>query len=185
MAAACWTSLSIANHLWSDRELKTLIVKSTYDDLFAFPWPLNWRQIWRLINLLSLLLLSLSSLIFSPVLLQPASSDMQMRTKVIGMWYNVLLSWPVFVVCFWVNVSWRFEDCGTSIDPPYCYFRLIGDPTYQNGLKSYFILLIVTSHRSGAHPQSLRKWQAAIQPNYSLRSHVSFSSATSRWYPAW
>ncbi|KIR74378.1 etoposide-induced protein [Cryptococcus deuterogattii CA1014] len=151
------------NLVWNDRELKTLIVKST------------------LINLLSLLLLSLSSLIFSPVLLQPASSDMQMRTKVIGMWYNVLLSWPVFVVCFWVNVSWCFEDCGTSIDPPYCRCRLIGDLTYQNGHKYYFILLIVTSHRSGAHPQSLRKWQSAIEPNYSLRSRVSFSSAISRF----
>ncbi|KIR67231.1 etoposide-induced protein [Cryptococcus bacillisporus CA1873] len=76
------------NLVWNDRELKTLIVKST------------------LINLLSLLLLSLSSLIFSPVLLQPASSDMQMRTKAIGMWYKILLSWPVFVVCFWVNANW-------------------------------------------------------------------------------
>ncbi|KAK4684662.1 hypothetical protein P7C73_g5506, partial [Tremellales sp. Uapishka_1] len=28
----------------------------------------------------------------------------QNRTKEIGMWYNVLLSWPVFIVCFWINV---------------------------------------------------------------------------------
>lgn len=76
------------NLVWHDRELKTLIIKS------------------MLINLLSLLLLSLSSLIFSPILVHPASTDMQTRTKAIGMWYNILLSWPVFVVCFWVNANW-------------------------------------------------------------------------------
>lgn len=70
---------------------------------------------WRLINLLSLLLLSLSSLIFSPMLVHPASTDMQSRTKAIGMWYNILLSWPVFVVCFWINVSWCFGDFGPAL----------------------------------------------------------------------
>ncbi|OXH39368.1 etoposide-induced 2.4 mRNA [Cryptococcus neoformans] len=79
------------NLVWNDRELKTLIIKST------------------LINLLSLLLLSLSSLIFSPILVHPASTDMQTRTKAIGMWYNILLSWPVFVVCFWINANWGPE----------------------------------------------------------------------------
>ncbi|OCF36736.1 hypothetical protein I316_01332 [Kwoniella heveanensis BCC8398] len=76
------------NLVWSDRELRTLVLKST------------------MINLLSLLLLSLSSLIFSPLLVHPISPTMETRTKEIGMWYNILLSWPVFVVCFWVNASW-------------------------------------------------------------------------------
>jgi len=58
----------------------------------------------RLINLLSLLLLSLSPLIFSPLF--PTSP----RTKEIGMWYIVLLSWPVFVVCFWINVRPRVRE---------------------------------------------------------------------------
>ncbi|ODO08800.1 etoposide-induced protein [Cryptococcus wingfieldii CBS 7118] len=31
---------------------------------------------------------------------------MEARTKEIGLWYNVLLSWPVFVLCFWVNAIW-------------------------------------------------------------------------------
>ncbi|WVQ80629.1 hypothetical protein IAT38_002734 [Cryptococcus sp. DSM 104549] len=76
------------NLVWGDRELRTLVLKST------------------LINLLSLLLLSLSSLVFSPLLVHPVSPIMETRTKEIGMWYNILLSWPVFVVCFWVNASW-------------------------------------------------------------------------------
>ncbi|WVR07146.1 hypothetical protein IAU60_004187 [Kwoniella sp. DSM 27419] len=71
-----------------DRELRTLVLKST------------------MINLLSLLLLSLSSIVFSPLLVHPVSATMEVRTKEIGMWYNILLSWPVFVVCFWVNASW-------------------------------------------------------------------------------
>ncbi|WVO16300.1 hypothetical protein L204_103975 [Cryptococcus depauperatus] len=74
--------------VWDDRELRTLVLKST------------------LMNLLSLLLLSLSSVVFSPLLVNPVSSTMQNRTKEIGMWYNILLSWPFFIVCFWVNASW-------------------------------------------------------------------------------
>ncbi|KAK8864305.1 hypothetical protein IAR55_001552 [Kwoniella newhampshirensis] len=76
------------NLVWNDRELRTLVLKST------------------LINLVSLVLLSLSSLIFSPLLVHPVSATMEIRTKEIGMWYNILLSWPVFVMCFWVNASW-------------------------------------------------------------------------------
>ncbi|WVQ72608.1 hypothetical protein IAR50_002166 [Cryptococcus sp. DSM 104548] len=73
--------------VWSDRELGTLVLKSS------------------MINILSLVLLSLSSIMFSPLLI-PISPTMEARTKEIGLWYNVLLSWPVFVVCFWVNASW-------------------------------------------------------------------------------
>lgn len=40
---------------------------------------------------------------------------MQTRTKAIGMWYNILLSWPVFVVCFWVNVSWCLGVSGPAL----------------------------------------------------------------------
>lgn len=57
----------------------------------------------------------MSSLIFSPILVHPASTDMQTRTKAIGMWYNILLSWPVFVVCFWVNVSWCLGVSGPTL----------------------------------------------------------------------
>ncbi|CAD6583257.1 MAG: hypothetical protein TREMPRED_003512 [Tremellales sp. Tagirdzhanova-0007] len=66
----------------SDVELWNLVIKST------------------LINLLSLLLLSLSPRIFSPLL--PTSS----RTNQIGLWYELLFSGPVFVVCFGINASW-------------------------------------------------------------------------------
>ncbi|WWD17397.1 hypothetical protein CI109_101838 [Kwoniella shandongensis] len=76
------------NLVWNDRELRTLVLKST------------------VINLVSLVLLSLSSLIFSPLLVHPISPTMETRTKEIGMWYNLLLSWPVFVMCFWINASW-------------------------------------------------------------------------------
>ncbi|WWC89435.1 uncharacterized protein L201_004359 [Kwoniella dendrophila CBS 6074] len=74
--------------VWSDRELRTLVLKST------------------MINLLSLLSLSLGSLIFSPIFVHPISELMENKTKKMGMWYNLLLSWPVFIVCFWINASW-------------------------------------------------------------------------------
>jgi etoposide-induced 2.4 mRNA len=65
----------------------------------------------RLINFLALLLLSLSSLIFSPLFptspSRRASPLMQDRTREIGLWYNLLLSWPVLIVCFLINVSPR------------------------------------------------------------------------------
>ena len=70
-----------------DTELRNLILRST------------------LINLVSLLLLS-----FSPIVLSPAlslSPDAQSKARNVGMWYNMLLSWPVFVFCFWINVSAR------------------------------------------------------------------------------
>jgi len=56
-----------------------------------------------LINLLSLLLLSLLPIILSPILASNPSASS--RTKEIGMWYNLLLSWPVFATCFLINVS--------------------------------------------------------------------------------
>ncbi|WWC61742.1 uncharacterized protein I303_104327 [Kwoniella dejecticola CBS 10117] len=79
--------------VWSDRELRTLVLKST------------------MINILSLLSLSLGSLIFSPIFLHVNSSSthseiLENKTKRMGMWYNLLLSWPVFVICFLVNASW-------------------------------------------------------------------------------
>jgi hypothetical protein len=64
-----------------------------------------------LINLLSLLLLSLFPLILSPLVhlapksAQPISPTIDSKTREVGMWYNLLLSWPVFMVCFYVNVS--------------------------------------------------------------------------------
>jgi hypothetical protein len=64
-----------------------------------------------LINLLSLLLLSLFPLILSPLMhlapksAQPISPTIDSKTREVGMWYNLLLSWPVFMVCFYVNVS--------------------------------------------------------------------------------
>ncbi|EIW70754.1 hypothetical protein TREMEDRAFT_61261 [Tremella mesenterica DSM 1558] len=78
--------------VWSDHELRSLVIKST------------------LINLLSLLLLSLWPLIFSPIFSTSTTSaispTMQDKTREISMWYNLLLSWPVFIVCFWINASW-------------------------------------------------------------------------------
>ncbi|ORX36757.1 etoposide-induced protein 2.4-domain-containing protein [Kockovaella imperatae] len=71
---------------WGDVELRSLILRST------------------LINLVSLLLLS-----FSPIVLSPAlslSPDAQDKARSVGLWYNVLLSWPVFVLCFWINAYW-------------------------------------------------------------------------------
>ncbi|WWC70333.1 uncharacterized protein I206_104283 [Kwoniella pini CBS 10737] len=77
--------------VWSDRELRTLVLKST------------------MINILSLLSLSLGSLIFSPIFLHVNATQNEIienKTKRMGMWYNLLLSWPVFVICFLVNASW-------------------------------------------------------------------------------
>jgi etoposide-induced 2.4 mRNA len=48
-------------------------------------------------------LLSLSPLVLSPIFASNPSA--QSRTKEIGMWYNLLLSWPVFATCFWINVG--------------------------------------------------------------------------------
>lgn len=80
------------NLVWSDHELRTLVIKST------------------VINLLSLLLLSLGPAVLSPLFSRgsstPISPTIKDRTREISMWYNLLLSWPVFVVCFWINSSW-------------------------------------------------------------------------------
>ncbi|KAL7421543.1 hypothetical protein Q5752_003312 [Cryptotrichosporon argae] len=73
--------------VWTDLELRTLVLKST------------------LINLLSLFFLSLFPLL-APLLSASASPLAQTRTAAVGRAYNVLLSWPVFLVCFWVNASW-------------------------------------------------------------------------------
>ena len=59
----------------------------------------------RMINLASLLLLSFAEVVFSPLYRNQTSPSAITRTKEIGLWYNVLFSWPVFIVCFWINVS--------------------------------------------------------------------------------
>lgn len=65
----------------SDPELRTRVLKVT------------------MINLISLLLLSLLPLM-TPVLSQSS------RAAKVGFWYNVLLNWPMFAVCFAVNALW-------------------------------------------------------------------------------
>lgn len=65
----------------SDPELRTRVLKVTT------------------VNLISLLLLSLLPLM-APVLSQSA------RAARVGFWYNVLLNWPMFAVCFAVNAYW-------------------------------------------------------------------------------
>jgi etoposide-induced 2.4 mRNA len=58
-----------------------------------------------MINLASLMLLSFAEVVFSPISKIQTSPSAITRTKEIGLWYNVLFSWPVFIVCFWINVS--------------------------------------------------------------------------------
>lgn len=65
----------------SDPELRTRVLKVTT------------------MNLISLLLLSLLPLM-APVLSQSS------RAARVGFWYNVLLNWPMFAVCFAVNAYW-------------------------------------------------------------------------------
>lgn len=67
----------------SDPELRTRVLKVTT------------------VNLISLLLLSLLPLM-APVLRQSRSA----RAAKVGFWYNVLLNWPMFAVCFAVNAYW-------------------------------------------------------------------------------
>lgn len=80
----------------------------------------------RLINLVSLLLLSVSPLAFSSR--SSLSPNAQHATQSVGLWYNVLLSWPVFVVCFWVNVSALYlfvRDCRSACDVLDTHLRLL------------------------------------------------------------
>jgi etoposide-induced 2.4 mRNA len=58
---------------------------------------------YSVVNLLSLLLLSLFPVFFSPIFIK--SPSIKNRAHNIEVWYDVLLSWPVFVLCFWINVS--------------------------------------------------------------------------------
>ncbi|EKD02139.1 hypothetical protein A1Q2_03501 [Trichosporon asahii var. asahii CBS 8904] len=67
--------------VWGDPELRTRVLKVTT------------------MNLISLLLLSLLPLM-APVLSQSS------RAARVGFWYNVLLNWPMFAVCFAVNAYW-------------------------------------------------------------------------------
>ncbi|ORY32496.1 etoposide-induced protein 2.4-domain-containing protein [Naematelia encephala] len=103
--------------VWSDRELRTLVLKSS------------------LINLLSLLLLSLFPLILAPLLrISPRSATASDATREVGWWYNILLSWPVFVVCFWINASWGPEiskRAQTMLHP-----TLRNQPTPSSGVGS-------------------------------------------------
>ncbi|BEJ11057.1 hypothetical protein CspHIS471_0104790 [Cutaneotrichosporon sp. HIS471] len=71
--------------VWGDPELRSQAVKLT------------------LINLLSLSLLSLFPLVLSPLF--PREHDHAVAGEVRG-WFNALLSWPLFAVCFWVNAIW-------------------------------------------------------------------------------
>lgn len=59
------------------------------------------------------------------------------------MWYNLLLSWPVFVVCFWINV---------------CYFQL------------YFMLLrfIANIEQASWAPDISKRAQTMLHPTYVL-----------------
>jgi hypothetical protein len=87
---------------YSDRELRTLVLKSTCVPPSYVGSTVDTQLTDRLINLLSLMLLSLLPIILSPILASNPSA--QSRTKEIGMWYNLLLSWPVFATCFLINV---------------------------------------------------------------------------------
>lgn len=62
-----------------------------------------------LINLLSLTLLSLFPLVLSPLFARDADHDLATvaaATQEVRGWFNALLSWPLFAVCFWVNAIW-------------------------------------------------------------------------------
>jgi etoposide-induced 2.4 mRNA len=75
----------------SDPELRSQVVKLT------------------LINLLSLTLLSLFPLVLSPLFARDAQHDLDTvsaKTREVRGWFNALLSWPLFAVCFWVNAIW-------------------------------------------------------------------------------
>ncbi|CAK9785456.1 hypothetical protein CC85DRAFT_293575 [Cutaneotrichosporon oleaginosum] len=75
----------------SDPELRSQVVKLT------------------LINLLSLTLLSLFPLVLSPLFARDAQHDLSTvtaTTREVRGWFNALLSWPLFAVCFWVNAIW-------------------------------------------------------------------------------
>ncbi|KAL1413540.1 hypothetical protein Q8F55_001314 [Vanrija albida] len=65
-----------------------------------------------LLNTLSLALLSSFRLVIHPLLARSSANDaahhdlLESRTAEVGLWYNVLLSWPLFAVCFWINGVW-------------------------------------------------------------------------------
>ena len=84
-----------------------------------------------MINLASLLLLSFAEVVVSPISKVQSSPSAITRTKEIGLWYNVLFSWPVFIVCFWINVS-AVGLLDLTYDLQHLCHRPAGDPTSRN-----------------------------------------------------
>lgn len=60
----------------------------------------------RLINILSIISLSIFDLLLVPMMSSSQHSSLaERRTHMAGLLFEVLFSWPVFVICFWINVS--------------------------------------------------------------------------------
>lgn len=61
-----------------------------------------------MINLLSLFLLSLFPVVLRPLLSHAKAEHglVEHAQAEVGFWYNVLVNWPLFAVCFLVNASW-------------------------------------------------------------------------------
>ncbi|WOO77045.1 Telomere length regulation protein elg1 [Vanrija pseudolonga] len=80
--------------VWGDAELGSRVLKVA------------------LLNLLCLTLLSSFTLVIRPLLAHSSANDaahhdlLETRAAEVGLWYNVLLSWPLFAVCFWINGVW-------------------------------------------------------------------------------
>ncbi len=72
----------------------------------------------RMINFLALVLLSFRPARLFAVGIRGAIArrvaGQQHRTQEIGVWYNLLLSWPVLVTCFIINVRLRLRAAETS-----------------------------------------------------------------------
>ena len=39
-------------------------------------------------------------------LFRPNAAGGLVAVQEVGFWYDVLLNWPLFAVCFWVNALW-------------------------------------------------------------------------------
>ncbi|RSH78328.1 uncharacterized protein EHS24_002047 [Apiotrichum porosum] len=107
--------------VWGDMELRSLVLKVT------------------LINLLSLLLLSMFPLVLSPIFQSQGIADgAATRTREIGFWYNVLLSWPTFAVCFWINAIWGPDVARRAQAMLHPAYRLSSSTAPQNPAPTVF-----------------------------------------------
>ena len=81
-----------------------------------------------LINLLTLVLISLVPLVLSP-LTRAWDTPARGAAAKVGFWYNVFVSWPLFAACFAINAVWGpgLAKRAQAVMHPTCVFSSLPD----------------------------------------------------------